>query len=39
MGQEVGWGDAAILDRLQKRLNISAEIAADYLNQYGKVLV
>jgi hypothetical protein len=39
MGQEVGWCDAAILDRLQKRLNVSAETAADYLNQYGKVLM
>jgi hypothetical protein len=39
MGQEVGWDDAEILERLQKKLNVSLERATDYLNQYGKVLV
>jgi hypothetical protein len=39
MGQEAGWDDAEILERLQKKLNVSLEKATDYLNQYGKVLV
>jgi hypothetical protein len=38
MGQEVGWEDAEILERLQKRLAVSPERAADYLKQFGKVL-
>jgi hypothetical protein len=37
MGQEFGLSDTEILERLQKRLNISAEAAATYLEQYGKV--
>jgi hypothetical protein len=39
MGQEFGLNDTEILERLQKKLNISAETAAAYLKQYGKVLV
>jgi hypothetical protein len=39
MGQELGLADAAILERLQKKLDVSLEIAAGYLKQYGKTLV
>jgi hypothetical protein len=39
MGQELGWTDDAILERLQKKLDVSHEIAVDYLKQYGKTLV
>jgi hypothetical protein len=39
MGQEFGLSDAEILERLQKKLNLSAEAATAYLKQYGKVLV
>jgi hypothetical protein len=39
MGQEFGLDDTQILERLQKKLNLSAEAAATYLEQYGKVLV
>jgi hypothetical protein len=39
LGQEFGLTDAAILERLQKKLNVSPEIAAGYLKQYGKTLV
>jgi hypothetical protein len=39
MGQEFGLTDAAILERLQKKLDVSPEIAAGYLKQYGKPLV
>jgi hypothetical protein len=39
MGQELGWTDAAILERLQKKLDVSHETAVDYLKQYGKALV
>jgi hypothetical protein len=39
MGQEFGLDDTQILDRLQKKLNLSAEAAVTYLTQYGKVLV
>jgi hypothetical protein len=39
MGQEFGWTDAAILERLQKKLDVSLETAAGYLKQYGKTLV
>jgi hypothetical protein len=39
LGQELGWTDAAILERLQKKLDVSHEIAVDYLKQYGKALV
>jgi hypothetical protein len=38
MGQEFGCGDEEILERLQKRLAVSPERAADYLKQFGKVL-
>jgi hypothetical protein len=37
MGQEFGLDDAAILKRLQDKLGLSAEAAATYLEQYGKV--
>jgi hypothetical protein len=39
MGQEFGLDDAAILERLQNKLKLSAETAAAYLEQYGKSLV
>jgi hypothetical protein len=39
MGQEIGWDDAAILERLQKKLNVSLETATEYLKQYGKTVV
>jgi hypothetical protein len=39
MGQEFGLEDTEILERLQKKLNLSAEAAVIYLRQYGKVLV
>jgi hypothetical protein len=39
MGQEFGLTDAAILERLQKKLDVSLEVAAGYLKQYGKTLV
>jgi hypothetical protein len=39
MGQEFGLTDAAILERLQKKLDVSPEVAAGYLKQYGKTLV
>jgi hypothetical protein len=39
MGQEDGLNDADILERLQKKLNLSVETATDYLQQYGKALV
>jgi hypothetical protein len=39
MGQEFGLTDAAILERLQKKLDVSPEIATGYLKQYGKTLV
>jgi hypothetical protein len=39
MGQELGLADAAILERLQKKLDVSYETAVDYLKQYGKALV
>jgi hypothetical protein len=39
MGQEFGLDDTQILERLQKKLNLSAEAAVAYLKQYGKVLV
>jgi hypothetical protein len=39
MGQEFGLDDTEILERLQKKLNLSTEAAANYLMQYGKVLV
>jgi hypothetical protein len=39
MGQEFGLSDAEILERLQKKLNLSAEAATAYLRKYGKVLV
>jgi hypothetical protein len=39
MGQELGWTDAAILERLQKKLDVSLETATSYLKQYGKTLV
>jgi hypothetical protein len=39
LGQELGLTDAAILERLQKKLDVSPEIAAGYLKQYGKTLV
>jgi hypothetical protein len=37
MGQEFGLGDAEILERLQRKLSLSEEVAATYLEQYGKV--
>jgi hypothetical protein len=39
MGQEFGLDDTEILERLQRKLNLSAEAATTYLEQYGKVLV
>jgi hypothetical protein len=39
MGQEFGLTDAEILERLQKKLDVSPESAAGYLKQYGKPLV
>jgi hypothetical protein len=39
MGQELGWTDDAILERLQKKLDVYLETAAGYLKQYGKILV
>jgi hypothetical protein len=39
MGQDDGLSDAEILERLQKKLSLSAEAAATYLEQYGKALV
>jgi hypothetical protein len=39
MGQDDGLSDTEILERLQKKLNLSAEAAVAYLKQYGKVLV
>jgi hypothetical protein len=39
MGQELGWTDAAILERLQKKLDVPHETAVSYLKQYGKTLV
>jgi hypothetical protein len=39
LGQEDGLDDTAILERLQKKLKLSAETAAAYLEQYGKSLV
>jgi hypothetical protein len=39
MGQKLGLEDAAILERLQKKLDVSLEIAVDYLKKYGKTLV
>jgi hypothetical protein len=39
MGQDDGLSDTQILERLQKKLNLSEEAAATYLEQYGKVLV
>jgi hypothetical protein len=39
LGQELGLTDAAILERLQKKLDVSFETAVDYLKQYGKALV
>jgi hypothetical protein len=38
MGQELGWTDAAILERLQKKLDVSHETAAGYLKKYGRTL-
>jgi hypothetical protein len=35
-GQEFGLADAAILERLQKKLDVSPEVVAGYLKQYGK---
>jgi hypothetical protein len=39
MGQEDGLDDATILNRLQKKLNLSVEKATAYLEKYGKALV
>jgi hypothetical protein len=39
MGQELGWTDDAILERLQKKLDVPLDRAVDYLKQYGKTLV
>jgi hypothetical protein len=39
MGQEFGLDDVEILERLQRKLNLSAEAAATYLSKYGKVLI
>ncbi len=36
MGREFGLDEAAILKRLQERIGLSLEMAADYLKQYGK---
>jgi hypothetical protein len=35
MGQELGWTDDAILEQLQKKLDMSHEIAVGYLRRYG----
>jgi hypothetical protein len=37
MGQEFGLDDADILERLQKKLNLSVETATAYLQKYGRV--
>lgn len=39
MGQDIGMDDAAILSRLQDKLNLSLEAASDYLQKFGKSLV
>jgi hypothetical protein len=39
LGQELGLTDAAILERLQKKLDVPLDRAVDYLKQYGKTLV
>jgi hypothetical protein len=35
MGQELGWTDDAILEQLQKKLDMSHELAVGYLRRYG----
>ena len=39
MGQEFGLDDAAILKRLQEKIGLSIEMAAVYLERYGKQLM
>jgi hypothetical protein len=39
MGQEFGLDDAAILERLQKKIGLSLDTATAYLQKYGKTLV
>ena len=39
MGQEFGLDDAAILKRLQEKIGLSIEMAAVYLDRYGKQLM
>ena len=39
MGREFGLDDAAILKRLQEKIGLSIEMAAVYLDRYGKQLM
>ena len=39
MGREFGLDDAAILKRLQEKIGLSIEMAAVYLERYGKQLM
>ena len=39
MGQEFGLDDAAILKRLQEKIGLSIEMAAVYLERYGRQLM
>jgi hypothetical protein len=39
VGREDGLDDATILNRLQKKIGLSLEVATSYLEQYGKSLV
>ena len=39
MGYEFGLSESAILERLQKKLNISLRTAQEYLQTFGKQMV
>ena len=39
MGYEFGLTESAILERLQKKLNISLQTAQEYLQTFGKQIV
>ena len=39
MGYEFGLSESAILERLQKKLNISLQNAQEYLQTFGKQIV
>ena len=39
MGYEFGLSESAILERLQKKLNISLQTAQEYLKTFGKQVV